>query len=39
MNNDFLIKYPEDELVGSVKYELEELYKYSGTIRSIIDSK
>ena len=37
--NDFLIKYPKDELVGSVKYELEELYKYSDTIKSIIDSK
>ena len=32
-------KYPDDDLVSSVEYELNELSKYSKKIEEIINSK
>ena len=35
--NLFIDKYPNDELVSSVKYELNELEKYNETINSLMN--
>ena len=37
--NDFLSKYPDDDLASSVKYELEELSSYADKIQDIIQPK
>ena len=37
--NDFLSKYPDDDLVSSVKYELNELSDYNDKIENLIQSK
>ena len=37
--NDFLTKYPDDDLVSSVKYELNELSHYANQIEDMIQSK
>jgi len=35
--NQFLSKYPDDDLVPSVKYELDELNKHSDTIKNLLN--
>ena len=33
----FIVKYPEDDLIASVKYEIEQLQPYIDTIKKLID--
>ena len=37
--NDFLLKYPNDDLIPSVEYELENLFIIQSKIDSLINSK
>ena len=37
--SNFISKYPNDELISSVKYELTELDKYTLIIDQILNSK
>ena len=37
--NDFLSKYPNDDLASSVKYELGELSNYADKIQNMIQPK